>query len=236
MMQYMRNWVQAMGHKQHDVLRRLSKQAVRNHENIRGAGEGGPPETQTSYASNQAHHLQQNIHGYVASIPVVGQAQQFMGQFSGGSGPRREMPSAPGGPPTGFPNSPTRHETWPGTSPPLPTSGEAASFYAGNNSGGGSASGYPPQAPPPSFPSMPDTGGYAPNYSSPPPAFPDYNPGGYGAYAPPSGSSPPGGGPGFPGPAPYGAPPPNFPSGPPPPGPGGYPPPGGYNQYGGSGW
>jgi hypothetical protein len=248
MMQYMQSWVQGMGHKQHDMLRRLAKQAVRNHENIRRAGEGGPPEAEGSFAANQAHHFQQNIQGYVTSIPVVGQAQQFMGQFSGGSGARREMPSAPGDPPTGFPGSPTHThtQTWPGTSPPPPTSGEAASFYGGHNPGGGgaSASGYaPPQGPPPSFPSMPDTGGYAPNYapnySSPPPPFPDYNPGGHGGYAPPPGPPPPGGGPGFPSSGAYGAPPgppPNFPSGPPLPGPGGYPPPGGYNQYGGRGW
>lgn len=237
MMQYMRTWIQSMGHKQHDVLRRLTKEAVRNHQNIRGAGEGGPPPSQGSFAANQAHQLQQNIQGYVSSIPVVGQAQHFVGQFSGGSGVRREMPNAPGDPPTAFPTSPTNNQAWPGTSPPPPTSGEAASFYAGNHSCGGSTSGYaPPQGPPPSFPSAPGTS--APNYPPPPPSFPDYNPG-YGGYGPPPGP-PPGSGPGYPpGPGSYGpppGPPPNFPGSPPPPGPGGYPPPGGYNQYGGGRW
>jgi hypothetical protein len=241
MMQYMRNWLQGMGHKQHELLRRLNKQAVRNHENIRTAGDGGPPESQSSYAYHQAIHVQQNIQGYVTSIPGVGQAQQFMGNFSGGSGNRREMPSGPGYPPTEFPTSPTSGQTWP-SGPPPPTSGEAASFYAesnlggGGGGGGGSASSYaPPQGPPPSFPSAPDATGYNPNYSSSPPSFPAYNPSGYGGYAPPPGPPPPVG-PGYPGQGPYNAPlgPPGFPGGPPP-GPGGYPPPGGYNQYGGGG-
>ena len=246
MIAYMRQWVQGLSN-QHEVLHRLSKQAVRSHENIRRAGEGGMPESQGSYAHNQGIQMQHNIQGYASSIPIVGQAQQLMGQFSGG--PRREMPSGhqmPGAKPTPG----TQTYEGPGSPPPPPpSSGEAASFYSPGPLGGapsGPSTFSPPSGPPSSFPDAPSgnappgppggypppPGGYAPSYSSPP-SFPDYNPtGGYGgSYTPPPG------GPGFPGPSSFSAPPgppPGFPLPPgPPPGQGGYPPDG---YYGGGGW
>jgi hypothetical protein len=245
MLAYMHQWVQGLKN-QHDVLRRLTKQAVRNHENIRQAGEGGPPETHGSYAHTQGIQMQHNIESYVSSVPIIGQAQHFLGQSSGG--PSREMlvGQKPGANPT-----PAAHTySSPGLPPPPPPlSGEAASFYSPppGSAPGSSSTFSPPSGPPPSFPDAPGgyaspggypppAGGYAPNYSSPGPSFPEYHPtGGYdGGYTPPPG------GPGFPGPAPYGAPPgppPGFPPPPGPPGQGGYPPPGSYNQpYGGGRW
>jgi len=243
MLAYMHTWVQGLGSNQHNTLQRLNKQAVRNHDNVRRASEGGMPELQGSYAHNQGIHMQHNIQNYASSIPIVGQPQQFMGNFSGG--PSRKMPSDPA--------SPALAGQTP-ESPPPPSSGGGASFYPHGPVHSGSSSYNSPSGPPPSFldasggyappgghpppPSSgypPPSGGYAPHYSSPPPSFPGYNPtvGYAGGYTPPL--------PGGPGPAPYGAPPgppPGFapPSGPPP-GQGGYPPPGGYNQqYGGGRW
>ena len=242
MLAYMHQWMQGLKN-QHDVLRRLTKQAVRNHENIRQAGEGGPPETHDSYAHTQGIQMQHNIESYVSSVPIIGQAQHFLGHSSGG--PSREMLDGqkPGANPT-----PAAHMySSPGLPPPPPpSSGEAASFYSPppGSAPGSSSTFSPPSGPPPSFPDgpggyaspggyPPPTGGYAPNYSSPGPSFPEYHPtGGYD-----SGYTPP---PGGPGPAPYGAPPgppPGFPPPPGPPGQGGYPPPGSYNQpYGGGRW
>lgn len=40
MLQAMHDWVKGLGGKQHETLRRLVKNAVRNHENIRLAGDG----------------------------------------------------------------------------------------------------------------------------------------------------------------------------------------------------
>jgi len=244
MLAYMRTWVQGLGNNQNSIIHRLGKQAVRNHENIRRSGEGGKPEAEGSYAYNQAIHVQNDIQGYVSSIPIVGQAQQFVGNFSGG--PRRDMPGYPGEPGSGSSHGgrPYDNQGSPHSHPP--SSGESASFYSqgpSNHAPGGSLGYAAPPGPPPSFPNAHDSyvpphsdsypppgASYAPNYSSPPPSFPDYNPtGGY---------TPPPGGPGFPGPTPYGAPPgppPGFSPPPgPPPGQGGYP---GYNQqYGGRPW
>lgn len=219
MMAYMQKWVRELGPKQHEILGRLRKDAVRNHQNIRRSGEGGPPEAEGTFAANQAHQVQHNIQNYVSGIPVVGQASQFLGNFSGGpgGGQRREMPGIPEPSGPSFPGSPPGGHMHPSGPPPPP----AGSHFM------------PPTGPPPSFPS-PGGGGYAPSYPQSPPAFPDYNPADYGGYQAPPGPPPPGG-PGYYNQAPYGAaqgPPtnyPNFPSGP--------PPPGGYNQYGGSsGW
>lgn len=236
-MQYMQSWVHGLGQKQHEIIGRLSKEQVRAHKNIRMAGEGGVPEAQGTFAYNQGIQVQHNIQNYVSEIPVVGQAQQFMGHFSGGgsgAGQGREMSNVPGD--------------------ALPRTGDASSYYGGQNAQFRYAppSGPPPGPPASSFPSGPsmpqELGAY---YASPPPpnAFPspsDYGgytpstgppPGGYdGGYTPPPGPPPPGG---------YGSPPPGgylqqggysgYSQG-------GYPPPtnyippgGGYNQYGGGG-
>jgi hypothetical protein len=258
MMHYMQTWVQSLGNQQM-IISRLSKQAVRNHENIRKAGEGGPPEAQGSYAYNQGVQAQHNIGSYVQGIPIVGQAAQMMGSFSGqgGQGGRREIPSNPGGGGAPLmPNAPTYTASPPPAPPKVP--GDGAPLHAGHahahhqphhqphhsqsQSQGPPMGGYSaPSGPPaPNFP-----GAHSGGYSSPmgaPPAFPGA-PSSYehGYSLPPPGPPPqfpgytqPPAGPGFPGPTPFGAPPgppPQFPGGPP--APGGYPP---YNNNRGSGW
>jgi hypothetical protein len=132
-----------------DILRRLSKNAVRNHENIRLAGEGGVPEAQGTQAYNYGQQAQHDLQGYLNQIPGVPQAQHLMGQFSnsGSGGLGRRETSQMGGdgpgytPPQGF--SPA----------PMPSSGESASYFQGGNS----------PAPPTS------------SYGQPSPAFPGSN-------------------------------------------------------------
>ncbi|KAJ7269830.1 heterokaryon incompatibility protein HET-C [Mycena rebaudengoi] len=233
MLQYMHTWVNGLGGRKHSVLQRLSKNAVKNHENIRIAGEGGPPAAEGSVAANQAHSFQHSVQNYAQQhIPGVGQAASFFAGQNQGQG--REM----GG-----------NEGYSGA-------GQASSYYD-NNSGppaqpyasqpdysGQSSSYNPPAGPPPSFPGS--DSGYAPSYA-PPPGPPSF-PGAPGGYAPPPGAPPSfpggpapqfpgappsflsGGGPSFPGADPYASPPPQFPGGP-----GQYAPPSGppYGQQGG---
>ncbi|KAJ3526948.1 hypothetical protein NM688_g8193 [Phlebia brevispora] len=85
MMDYMRRWVQELGSRQHDILHRLTKESVRNHKNIRQAGEGGAAVAQGTYAQNAGLEAQHDIQGYVSSIPIVGSAAGIISSM-GGSG------------------------------------------------------------------------------------------------------------------------------------------------------
>jgi len=59
----MRSWVNGLGSNQQSILRRLSKEAVRNHQNVRDAGQGGPGPSGGSFAAAQAHSHGQNAPG-----------------------------------------------------------------------------------------------------------------------------------------------------------------------------
>jgi len=161
MLQYMRTWVQQLPN-QHSILSRLTRQAVRNHENIRRAGEGGAPEAQGTFAYNQGVQVQHNIQSYVQGIPIVGQATQMMGSFSGQGG-RRELPPGAGDGPL-MPNAPT-YSTSPPPAPFRPQ-GDAGPHHGGHphhqpthsysQSQGPPTGGYaPPPGPPSSGPSCP---------------------------------------------------------------------------------
>ncbi|TDL18750.1 Het-C-domain-containing protein [Rickenella mellea] len=244
MMQYMRDWVGGLRHTQHTILERLSKEAVRNHRNIRLGGEGGENPATGGASYNAALNAQNKISGYVNQIPGVHQAQSIMNVFSGPPGSFRDAPGMTGAGYAPPPGPPT------GNFEPLPSSGEAASFYQSGTPSYGTPSGPPPPVrhdSRPPFPSEPQSsygGGPPPMPSypqSPPIGTPQHGQGpqsGYTpSYAPPSfPGSPGGGGPGgFPSPdVPYsGSPhggyapppgPPSFPSpGGPPPGPPGQP-------------
>ncbi|KAI0703749.1 heterokaryon incompatibility protein Het-C-domain-containing protein [Cytidiella melzeri] len=86
MMEYMQKWVQELGNKQHEILGRLTKDAVRNHRNIRLGGEGGASAAEGTYAVNAAHQAQQDIHNYANQLPIVGSAIQFAGKMHNASG------------------------------------------------------------------------------------------------------------------------------------------------------
>lgn len=85
-MTYMQKWVQGLGNRQREVLDRLTKDAVRNHRNIRLAGEGGASSAEGSFAQNAGHQAQHDIQGYVSQIPVVGSAANFLGGLSSPGG------------------------------------------------------------------------------------------------------------------------------------------------------
>ncbi|KZT43565.1 Het-C-domain-containing protein [Sistotremastrum suecicum HHB10207 ss-3] len=251
MLQYMRTWADSHGHKRADVFARLSKEAVRNHQNVRLGGEDGAPQAQGSVGWNAGEAAHQKIQGYVNQIPGVSQATSLMNTLGvGGGGGRREF-SPPSGPPSGpgvRPGSDSGRSYAPPSMPPsgvssYSTSGESASYY--------SSSPPPPGAPPVPTHSRP----YEAQSSSfsPPPGPPNsfqsgpYSPpSGYGFAPPPSNpyqssraqpynQSQYSGGP------PYPPPQSQYPGGPPPPP--GPPPQGGYQpQYyggppsGGGGW
>ncbi|KAK7678437.1 hypothetical protein QCA50_018497 [Cerrena zonata] len=211
MMEYMQKWVQGLGSQQHDTLRRLTKEAVREHKNTRLPGQGGPPANEYNYAENAGHQAQHDLQGYLSQVPVVsnassflgklspgsggkpsggssfpgmGQAQSLLNQFNQFSGPRRDVsPSA-----AGYPGE--RYETERRRSWEQP---QAEASYL------------PPPGPPSSFPGATPHDGYAPSYGAPA-GFPE--PANYGdGYAPPPGPPP-----GFPDPGSY-APPPGPPPG-----------------------
>ncbi|KAJ6470669.1 heterokaryon incompatibility protein Het-C-domain-containing protein [Mycena vitilis] len=248
MMQYMHTWVNGLGGRQHSVIQRLSKNAVRNHENVRMAGEGGKPAAEGTFAANQAHQFQSQVAGYAQQhIPGAAQAQAMFGGHHQGQG--REMPGGGGEAGGYYGEAGGGHGH--GHAPPPQGGGEASGYYGGGGGGQGPpsfpgqghGSSYgPPSGPPPQMPSYGSESGYNPSYAPPPgpPSFPGAAPsfpGGPGEYggAPqfpsaspafPGGPSPPG----FPGADPYHSPPPQFPGGP-----GQYPPPSG-PPYGGQGW
>jgi len=180
-MQCMKDWIGKVPN-QRSIIQRLSKDSVKNHKNIRLAGEGGAPESQGSFAETEAHKFQ---HSLAQNIPGLAQATNLMNQFSG-QGQGRDLPGS------GYPGA----------------GGQAASYYGGGdtsipqpNAYGGVQPGYnPPSGPPapssygagppshaPPVPQRQGTG-YTPSYA------PSYD-------APPSGSVPsfPGAGPSFPG-------------------------------------
>jgi len=238
-----------MGHKQHDILSRLSKDAVRNHRNVRLAGEGGVPAAEGTAAHNYGMQTQQNIQshlqGYANQIPGVHQAQgvyNTMHNFGGGGGGRREMPGEgplgdgylpPPGPPSGYGGRPPSTNT--GSASEYFTSEQASHPPSGTPFGGGGGNmAMPGNDYAPGGGVLPSFPGISSGYASPPPSFPSAGPP-MGGYNPPPGVPPqfPGQGPLYGvGPSQYYAPPPN-----PPPNQGGYNP--GYNYGGGTpqgGW
>ncbi|KAH8103109.1 heterokaryon incompatibility protein Het-C-domain-containing protein [Cristinia sonorae] len=63
MLQYMHSWIKGLGSHQHEALRRLTKEVVRVHGNVRLAGQGGPTTNEYSAAENAAHQVQQDLLG-----------------------------------------------------------------------------------------------------------------------------------------------------------------------------
>ncbi|KAI8976618.1 heterokaryon incompatibility protein Het-C-domain-containing protein [Trametes punicea] len=217
MLDYMQRWVQGLGAQQHEVLRRLTKDAVRNHQNIRLPGSSGASEP-SGYAHNAGVQAQHQLTGYISQVPGLAQAQSLMGklgsgasggppgntpfgqatgflnQITGGQGGRREGGYDQGGPAgSALPGSASPTGAGSHPAPPIPATGEAASFYSPAQSqpspqlpspaspltstypGMASHAGAPsfpgPPGPPPShgYPQPDPTPGYSPSYTSPPP-------------------------------------------------------------------
>ncbi|KAF9525082.1 heterokaryon incompatibility protein Het-C-domain-containing protein [Crepidotus variabilis] len=230
MLQLMKDWISKTKN-QGSVLQRLTKQAVRNHENLRLAGEGGAPAAEGTYAAAQGHQFQNQL---------LGQAQQYLGSVPGfpGGGAHGHARDGSGAGAAGFPGAVSHGHS------PAPA-GHASSYYSDDKHQGPPGGGYappghaPPQSqhggygPPSGAPPSTNTphAGYAPTYGGSAPSFPG---GGSSAPSFPGGASSapsfPGAAPGFPGaPGGYGdgshghshsSPPPSFPGAP-----GGYAPP-----------
>ena len=73
-------WLQAVGHQQSTILARLSKQAVRDHKNVRLGVEGADHSISTTSGGTQSG---------LQGVPSLEQAQGY-NQFGGGSGGRRD--------------------------------------------------------------------------------------------------------------------------------------------------
>ncbi|KAF9010021.1 heterokaryon incompatibility protein Het-C-domain-containing protein [Cyathus striatus] len=175
MLQCIRDWVQQLGGRQNTVIQRLGKNAVRNHENVRLGGDGGKPTAEGTFASQEAHQVQNSIAGYASShIPGFSQAQ---GLFNAVNLPARDGIGGPAGGGGGYPGQGQGQ----GQSAP-PMGGQAASYYGGASGGGGGGnSGYaPPSGPPPSHSSYQGSAGQS---SYQPPSGPP----GQSPYQPPSG-------------------------------------------------
>ncbi|KAJ3563144.1 hypothetical protein NP233_g9128 [Leucocoprinus birnbaumii] len=228
MLQVVRDWFNSLGHKQSSVLSRLSKSAVRNHENIRLAGEGGAPASQGSFADSQAHAFQHSIAG-----SAWGGGSVFGAAGSGSGPPVNSYGAWYGTPGLGLGALP--HQGWWVSATFWCSSSSSSWWHGGSSYPGMHAHGGGPPAPPhhsgynPSYVSPPPTGGPPP--PAPAPAFPGAGPGGFAApraYPPPPGGPPPRtgsyppppGGPPRTGsydsypPPPGGGPPPSFPGGP----------------------
>ena len=182
MLQSVRDWLSKSPNQQ-SVIQRLNKESVRNHRNLRIAGEGGPPASQGSFAEQEGHQLQQAVLGH---IPGVGYSKE------GGS---PGYPSRPGGHPQA---GGQQHGSLPG--PPGGPMGGGGQQHGGGRYG--STSTYTPYTPAAAAPStFPISGGGPPPLPSPysgpahhhgstgPPAQ-------HGGYGPPSFPS---GSPSFPG-------------------------------------
>lgn len=92
-MEYMRSWAQNLGHRQPEVLRRLTKQSVRNHLNMRLGSEGAASTGHGTVAQTAGMEVQNDL---LSSVPGLSQASALLGKI-GSSG----RPSSNHGP--GFP-------------------------------------------------------------------------------------------------------------------------------------
>ncbi|KAK2461278.1 hypothetical protein APHAL10511_006805 [Amanita phalloides] len=78
MLQCMRVWTDGLGGRRQSILKRLSKEAVRNHQNVRGSGEGGPAASNSSFAAAEAHSVQQQFMSHAQNIPGLGSVASIL--------------------------------------------------------------------------------------------------------------------------------------------------------------
>ncbi|KAG6827329.1 hypothetical protein H0H92_012203 [Tricholoma furcatifolium] len=213
MLQEMYTWVNQLGARSNTIIQRLSKDSVRNHQNIRLVGEGGASAAEGTFAQTEGLQVQHAVFGFANQIPGVAQASHLMNAV-GGAGGRKdgpgggygERPAPPGtagqggsyygGAPTANPSpgAATQHSHYGPPSGPPPTgstrpSGPPSSSGYGPPSGPPSSSGYgPPSGPPPSSgyapPSGPPPSGHAPSFPGHSGYAPSYDPQPHAGYTP----------------------------------------------------
>jgi hypothetical protein len=154
MLACVRNWLQSLGHNQSTILGRLSKQAVRNHQNVRLGGEGSAPGNHSH--GNAGIPGQGNVPNLLQGVPGMAHAQGLLNQFSGGAGTGRDAFGATMG-------TVPVPETGP---PPVPVSPRPGVGPAGGLTPFATQS-YPP---PPAYPGPPMGSPTVPKPSSPRPA------------------------------------------------------------------
>ncbi|KAK0457999.1 heterokaryon incompatibility protein HET-C [Desarmillaria tabescens] len=183
MMQCMQKWVQSLGSKQHEIIGRLSKESVRKGNNKRSGSSSKPPEAQGTFAWNEGQQAQHALLGYANQIPGVAQAQHL---FGGGSGNRREgdnFTSPPGPPSSGYPGAHYGHShEHSHNAPPLPSTGQASSYYGGGTDSSSSYHSGGTHSPAPSFPGATSEASF--------PGAPSFPGASSASYAPPSGAPP----------------------------------------------
>jgi hypothetical protein len=172
MLQCMHSWANGLGPRQHQILQRLTKNCVRNHENIRLSGEGGAAAAQGTYAQQQGSQVQHTLLGYVNQVPGASAVNSVLGVKP--TGPQRDGEG--GGQAASFYGTETTVQTTSYGTSQGGGAGEAASFYGATSV---QTSYGPPQGPPPSSYSSPPPSSYGPP-SGPPPS----------SYAPPANPPP----------------------------------------------
>ncbi|KAG8757003.1 hypothetical protein FRC14_002488 [Serendipita sp. 396] len=231
MMTYMRTWVDAHSAGQYSIISRLTKEAVRNHQNIRQTGDSSIDTVSASTHGQGAklshgHGASGKMSSAMGGMPGMSQMQNFMGHVHmpgshGGGYGSREFPDpsqqpphgsggyqSPSGPPgyaqtSGYPGA-SSHQGYSGSTP---SSGyQAPSGYPGStpSSGYQAPSGYPGSLSPPGASGYPQGSPGFPGAPSQPSYGQQQQ---YGAPAfpsqPPGGYGAPGG---APPPMPYGQP------------------------------
>ena len=95
MMEYMKSWVQELGHNQRAIIARLSKESVRAQNNTRASQGVGASTAQGQ--PGQIQQAQQSIQGFMQGIPGVSQMQGLLNMTGGTTGIGREGPSEQSG-------------------------------------------------------------------------------------------------------------------------------------------
>ncbi|KZT04457.1 Het-C-domain-containing protein [Laetiporus sulphureus 93-53] len=80
MVKYMQTWVQGLENDQAEIIRRLSKESVRNHKNIRIGSEEQEAASQGSFAQAAGMQMQSEL---LHDVPGMAQAQSLLGKTGG---------------------------------------------------------------------------------------------------------------------------------------------------------
>ncbi|GJJ14848.1 hypothetical protein Clacol_009116 [Clathrus columnatus] len=138
MLEYMRTWLNSHGHQKDFILSRLTKDAVRNHRNIRASSDNHG----ATYVEGAGHDAgidaQNKLSGYLNQIPVIQQATSVMNTvgIGGSGGARRETTIASSTVASStvasgrFDSSSGSPFTGTTYVPPLTGTGEASSYYS----------------------------------------------------------------------------------------------------------
>ena len=173
----MRTWVEGLGGRQQSIIRRLTKEAVQNHQNIRGLGEGGPAASEGSFAATEAHSVQHQFLNQAQSIPGLGFAASLLMKDEGTKKSNYEYPTvtSTGAPTSYYASMSSEIKT------PVHGTGSASTYISSYVCSPAQNQVYRPPSPPRLYgmPSETPQSGYAPSYASsyisrpgPPPGFP----------------------------------------------------------------